>query len=156
MLITVLGNADVDQAIENCAKERGQLGRIQCLERALRDTQERSNPTAEVERVEKTLPTHTVAEVSKNQEAPKTKSVEPEVSRTFNRVVKHHFVGHRKLQVTLDNGQVWRQLDSDLQTLETRLPRGRDFDVEFKSSRSGGQRMRIENVRRTLRVKRLK
>lgn len=59
-----------------------------------------------------------------------------------------------KAVLVLDNGQVWRQLDSD--NVRLRIPRGVEATAIIKKSALGGYRMTVEPLGRTIRVKRIK
>src|SRR5690606_2343880 len=62
---------------------------------------------------------------------------------------------HRgRLVVTLDNGQMWRQLDVD--SRKVRLEEGEPVDVEIRRSGFGGYRMKIGDNRRILSVERIR
>lgn len=70
------------------------------------------------------------------------------------RITSHRIVGYRALQVGLDNGQIWRQLSADTQRLN--LPDDRELTVEVWQTRYGGYQLRIEELRRTIRVERVR
>lgn len=60
-----------------------------------------------------------------------------------------------RVTLTLNNGQVWRQLDSD----STYLPgarKGRTYSVTLKRAAMGGYRARIEELDKSIRVRRVK
>lgn len=59
-----------------------------------------------------------------------------------------------KVFVVLDNGQVWRQLDSD--GTMVRFPRNLAATVTIRKSRFGGYRMTVDQLKRTIRVRRIK
>lgn len=59
-----------------------------------------------------------------------------------------------KVFLVLDNGQVWRQLDSDDTML--RIPRGVDATVTIKRSLFGGYLLTVDQLGRTMRAKRIK
>lgn len=62
--------------------------------------------------------------------------------------------GYGQLQMTLDNGQVWRQRSSDIQRLHLR--RDRPIPVEIWRSGFGSYRMRLTEQRRILSVQRIR
>ena len=75
--------------------------------------------------------------------------------RISARIVAHELVGTGRLRLTLDNGQVWQQTGDDDDRIARRL-RGKDeLTVEMWQSRSGGYRMYVTDIDRTLRVRRL-
>lgn len=59
-----------------------------------------------------------------------------------------------KVFLVLDNGQVWRQLDSDDTML--RIPRGVDATVTIKKSFLGSYMLTVDQLGRTMRAKRIK
>ncbi|GAB4533747.1 MAG: hypothetical protein Kow00133_21470 [Amphiplicatus sp.] len=59
-----------------------------------------------------------------------------------------------KAILVLENGQVWRQLDSD--NVRLRIPRGVAATAIIKKSALGGYRMTVEPLGRTIRVRRVK
>lgn len=71
-------------------------------------------------------------------------------------VVSHREVGYRKLQVELDNGQVWQQTDGDRLRVIRRLRDADQFAVELWGTKSGGYRLRIPSKEITLRVRRIR
>ncbi len=70
------------------------------------------------------------------------------------RVEKFERVGYRQLQVHLENGQVWRQIRGDVQ--EIRVSVERNPTVDITESTLGGYRLRLNEVRRTIRVQRIR
>lgn len=72
--------------------------------------------------------------------------------RMSGRVVSSREVPYRRLEVELDNGQVWRQIQGDNQRI--RIPDA-ELSVEIWESRLGGYQMRLHELGRTLRVERL-
>lgn len=69
-------------------------------------------------------------------------------------VERYDIVPYRKLLVTLANGQVWRQIGGDTQVLRVDLKRNQTVDIE--ETALGGYRMRLNEMRRTLRVERVR
>jgi hypothetical protein len=73
--------------------------------------------------------------------------------RMTARVEQAEVVPYRRLQVQLDNGQVWRQIQGDTQRITIR---GVDpLTVEIWEARAGGFQMRLNELGRTIRVERL-
>ena len=70
------------------------------------------------------------------------------------RVAAYDTVPYRKLLVRLENGQVWRQIRGDTQ--EFRVDMRRNQTVDISESTLGGYRMRLNEMRRTIRVERVK
>ena len=69
-------------------------------------------------------------------------------------VVASERVHPDRLQVELDNGQVWRQLESDTQKIH--LGGAGSVPVEMWGSRFGGYRMRLVESGRALKVERVR
>ncbi len=63
-------------------------------------------------------------------------------------------VPYRRLLVTLDNGQVWRQIKGDTQRIRVDLRRNQTVDISESSL--GGYKLRLNEMRRTIRVERVK
>ena len=62
-----------------------------------------------------------------------------------------------KLVITLDNGQVWRQLSSDIKTLRVRKDKDRDgHDVILKKRSLGAYTLRLTTAKRSILVRRVK
>ena len=59
-----------------------------------------------------------------------------------------------RLLVTLENGQVWRQIKGDTQQVRVDLERNQTVDIEESSL--GGYKLRLNEMRRTIRVERVK
>lgn len=60
-----------------------------------------------------------------------------------------------KVTVTLENGQVWRQLDSDGKTLYL-SKKGKLYTAKVKRATFGNYLLTVEELRRTIRVRRIK
>lgn len=76
--------------------------------------------------------------------------------RIIASIVEHTVVGTGRLRMTLDNGQVWQQTGDDDDRVARRLRGQTDIAVEMWQSRSGGYRMHLLEVDRTLRVRRIR
>lgn len=63
-------------------------------------------------------------------------------------------VPYRRLLVTLDNGQVWRQIKGDTQRIRVDL--GRNQTVDITETSLGGYALRLNEMRRTIRVERIR
>jgi hypothetical protein len=70
------------------------------------------------------------------------------------RVASYATVPFEKLVVTLENGQVWRQINGDNQKI--RVDGDRNQTVDITESSLGGYKLRLNEMRRTLRVERIK
>ena len=76
--------------------------------------------------------------------------------RIVAKIVSFDVVGVGSLRFWLDNGQVWRQIGDDDQNIRRKIRNAENISVEMWKSRTGGYRMRILSIDRTVRVKRLK
>ncbi len=77
-----------------------------------------------------------------------------EPARMVAKVRHFDVVPYQRLQVELDNGQIWRQIQGDTQRITLR--RGRDITADVWESNMGGYQMRLNEIGRTIRVERLK
>ena len=68
-------------------------------------------------------------------------------------VASYGTVPYEKLLVTLENGQVWRQITGDTQKIRVDLKRNQTVDIEESSL--SGYKMRLNEMRRTVRVRRV-
>lgn len=75
-------------------------------------------------------------------------------ARLIASVVDVDQVGFKRLQVELDNGQIWRQISSDRPYNVFRYDEPRE--VEIWPTRTGGYRMRIVNADQVVRVERVR
>lgn len=73
---------------------------------------------------------------------------------TAQRVAKYDIVPFERLVVTLENGQVWRQIKGDVQRIRVNLKRNQTVDI--KESGLGGYQLRLNEIRRTIRVERIR
>ena len=69
-------------------------------------------------------------------------------------VTAYEHVPYRRLVVHLENGQVWRQVKGDTQYVRASLGKNRTVDIE--ESGLGGYRLRLNEMRRTIRVQRVR
>jgi len=69
------------------------------------------------------------------------------------RVASYHTVPYERLVVQLENGQIWRQVKGDTQRLRVDL--GRNQTVNIDESKLGGYKLRLNEMRRTIRVERV-
>ena len=100
-------------------------------------------------------PTAPAVELGAEQVA-KREDIDKEQVRVSASIVQHQLVGTGRLRLTLDNGQVWQQTGDDDDRIARRL-RGREqIPVEMWQSRSGGYRMYLVDLDRTLRVRRIR
>jgi hypothetical protein len=95
------------------------------------------------------------AELGAEQVEARSRTQDEEAPRVHATVVDFRFVGYSRLMVQLDNGQVWRQIDGDRESVERGLRDNDTFEVEMWPTKLGGYRMRILSLERTIRVERL-
>ena len=76
-----------------------------------------------------------------------------EEARGMN-VASYGMVPVGRLLVTLENGQVWRQIKGDTQQVRVDLERNQTVDIEESSL--GGYKLRLNEMRRTIRVERVR
>lgn len=69
-------------------------------------------------------------------------------------VASFDYVPYNRLQVTLENGQVWQQITGDTQHIRASLRKNRTVDIEESSL--GGYKLRLNEMRRTIRVERVR
>ena len=69
-------------------------------------------------------------------------------------VAAYREVPYRRLVVELENGQVWRQINGDTQ--EIRVSLRRNQTVNISESSLGGYQLRLNEIRRTIRVERIR
>ena len=69
-------------------------------------------------------------------------------------VASYDQVPYERLVVTLESGQVWRQIKGDTQSIRVDLKRNQTVDI-IESSISG-YKLRLNEMRRTVRVERIK
>ena len=75
-------------------------------------------------------------------------------SATDLRISAYDYVPYRRLVVTLENGQVWRQIEGDTRYVRVDLDRNQTADIS--ESALGGYRLRLNEIRRTIRVERVR
>ncbi len=75
-------------------------------------------------------------------------------SATGVNVASYRKVPYERLVVELENGQVWRQIEGDVQRIRVDLERNQTVDIS--ESRFGGYQLRLNEIRRTIRVERVK
>lgn len=70
------------------------------------------------------------------------------------RVAEYARVPYRRLQITLENGQVWRQIQGDTQRIRADLERNQTVDIN--ETTLGGYQLRLNEMKRTIRVERIR
>ena len=69
-------------------------------------------------------------------------------------IASYSYVPYRRLVVTFENGQVWRQIKGDSQYFRIDLRRNQTADITESSL--GGYKLRLNEMRRTIRVERVR
>lgn len=79
---------------------------------------------------------------------------DPLASASDLAVASFDYVPYNRLQVTLENGQVWLQITGDTQRIRASLRKNRTVDIEESSL--GGYKLRLNEMSRTIRVERVR
>lgn len=87
------------------------------------------------------------------KEVRRARSAEHESRRLTATIVEARFNPYKVVTVTLDNGQVWRQLNSDDEKLF--LKDGKLYTVGIKRGVMGNYLMTVNEAKRTIRVRRI-
>jgi hypothetical protein len=69
------------------------------------------------------------------------------------RVASYEIVPYERLLITLENGQVWRQIKGDTQKIRVDLKRNQTVDI--RESKISGYTLRLNEMRRVIRVERI-
>ena len=75
-------------------------------------------------------------------------------SVTDQLVENYRIVPYERIVVELENGQIWRQIKGDTQRFSVSLRKNQTVDIT--ESRFGGYQLRLNEMRRTIRVERIK
>lgn len=155
-----------ESVVETCRKTASDAERIACLEAALIGTTATdTEPNLRSERRERGEPDRTpvtspepidgigAQQVRSRNQTSADLNASLETARG-QRVAEYVEVPYRRLQVELENGQVWRQISGDTQRLRVDLDRNQTVDIE--ESRIGGYRLRLNEMGRTIRVERIR
>ncbi|MEO1661177.1 MAG: hypothetical protein AAFR51_09325 [Pseudomonadota bacterium] len=146
-----------DEMIATCAAETDLTERIDCLERALR-----GDAVAAVASVEPAAAVAAVAvveapeELGADQVAARTGSVEIDENRQTFQVASTRLTPRQKLEITLGNGQVWRQIGGDSRVIRISKVYKDSLTADIWNARFSGYKMRLNEVKKTIRVERLK
>lgn len=135
---------------------------VACLREALARTQEalaRAESSLQEDEPAREVPTvvSTGPELGAEQAARRTGTAAPqavEEERIVATVALAERVHPNRLQVHLDNGQIWRQIQGDVQRVD--LSSREAVSAEIWRSGFGGYRMRLPEVRRVLKVERIR
>ena len=158
--------------IEHCRDTSSDADRITCLEAALLgqerliDTSTRTQvdpPDLELDAgpaagAVEPVPIATPVGIGAEQVIASTQTSEElreslEAARGLS-VASYDHVPYERLLVTLENGQVWRQIKGDTQKIRVDLKRNQTVDITESSL--GGYKLQLNEMRRTVRVERIK
>ena len=165
-LSLVIAPAQAQSSTSGCDKLTGSE-RVTCLRQVLAEAQQ------ELDRAERalgmpvqvqsdpTLSQHPeparasdLPQLGQEQVARRAGIASAEEERFAARIVSSAQSRPNRLTVTLDNGQIWRQLQSDTQIVE--LADSKPISAEIWRSGFGGYRMRLSSMRRVLKVERMR
>jgi hypothetical protein len=170
LVLLFSGTVFAQQAVvDHCKNTSSDADRIACLEAALLGKEITAEPVAEIaaEPVAEIVAVP-VAEIAAEA------AVEPEgigasqvIARTQTQeekleqlekaeglvVASYDKVPYEKLMVTLENGQIWRQITGDTQIIRVDLKRNQTVNIEESSL--SGYKLRLNEMRRTIRVQRV-
>lgn len=171
---------NANDIIARCAAELDPGKRIACLEAALQGgtppsaTERAAGPTVNVNpseqpKSESAAQPQSTSSVAQAESAPELgaeqvaartatprSTPKPDVEKQQFAVVSTRTVPYEKLEISLANGQVWRQIKGDNQKI--RIPRKHrdDLTAEIWRAPVSGYKLRLTELRRTIRVERLK
>lgn len=150
LLLLFSGSAFAQQAVvEHCKNTSSDADRIACLEAALLGKELTAEPVAE--------PTIDPESIGASQVIASTQTREEMVEDLEKAeglvVASYATVPYEKLLVTLENGQVWQQITGDTQKVRVDLKRNQTVNIEESSL--SGYKMHLNEMRRTVRVKRV-
>lgn len=69
-------------------------------------------------------------------------------------IASYDWVPYERLVVTFENGQIWRQIKGDTSRIRVSLERNQTADIN--ESGLGGYKLRLNEIRRTIRVERIR
>lgn len=163
-LVLLSSGAMAQQSVvEHCRATSSDADRIACLEAALL-AKDPDNTTP--------APPPLAAPVKTSSPEPETTPVgigaDQVVARNMTRdehleslekakglvVTAYTTVPYEKLQITLENGQIWRQINGDTQKIRVDLKRNQTVDIEESSI--SGYKMQLNEIRRSVRVERVR
>ena len=159
LVILCTSSAIAQQAVlDHCRNTSSDADRIACLEAALLANEPAAVvPQAEVEDATDKAPEAPVG-IGAEQVVARTQTEEGRIEELEKArglaVASYATVPYEKLQVTLQNGQVWQQIVGDTQKIRVDLKRNQTVDIEESSL--SGYKLRLNEMRRTVRVKRIR
>ncbi len=162
-VILTTGNAVAEEspqeAIDRCALKLDLSDRVVCLEGALLGTPITAPKVTEVATIapqpEADADTSLGAEQVAARAPRKDRDSSENERSTFN-VASTRTVPYKKLEVTLENGQVWIQSNGDSRDIYVPKRFRDSLTVEIYRASLGGYRMHLKEIKKTIRVRRLK
>lgn len=169
-LLWACGTSAQQSVVDHCRKTSSDADRIQCLEAALLGREMRAKPDKQAQIDPPSLnieagpadvsgapPAQRPVGIGADQVIVRTQTQHErlaslEAERGLQ-VASYSKVPYEKLLVRLENGQVWRQIKGDTQTIRVNLKRNQTVDIEESSF--GGYKLRLNEIRRTIRVERV-
>jgi Xaa-Pro aminopeptidase len=146
-------------ASDDCSQFSG-AEEVECLRQALSQTQEalnRAERALHASEPPRSSPSEAAgAALGAEQAARRAGRSAPRVAeeRISTLIVASERVHPNQLQVHLENGQTWRQIQGDTQLVE--LTGRSPVSAEIWRSGFGGYRMRLPEIRRVLKVERIR
>ncbi len=157
LIVFCAGIAFAQQAvIDHCRETSSDADRITCLEAALlgREMLIDTSTRTQVEPVPNAAPVGIGAEQVIARDQTREDMIEQLEEARGLLVARYDQVPYERLVVTLENGQVWRQIKGDTQSIRVDLKRNQTVDITESSI--SGYKLRLNEMRRTVRVERVK
>ena len=139
--------------IDHCKQTSSDADRIACLEAALLGKQTPVPEPAPETAAQNPAPQGIGADQVIARNETREEQLEKLEKVTGLIVAGYEVVPYEKLEVTLENGQVWRQIKGDTQKVRVDLQRNQTVNIEESSL--GGYKMHLNEMRRTIRVERI-
>jgi hypothetical protein len=161
LFILCASSAMAQQSIvEHCRSTSSDADRIACLEAALlgKDPVASAVPEPKSEPARAIVTKSAPEGIGASQVIARTETDEERIESLEKveglAVASYATVPYEKLQVTLENGQIWRQIVGDTQKIRVDLKRNQTVDIEESSL--SGYKLRLNEMRRTVRVERVR
>jgi hypothetical protein len=159
VIFSLAQSAVAQQAVlDHCRNTSSDTDRIACLEAALlgKEAMLESEPekVVAVEPVPEAVAVGIGADQVITRNETREESIERlEVARGLV-VASYDKVPYERMQVTLENGQVWRQIKGDTQQIRVDVKRNQTVDITESSL--SGYKLRLNEMRRMIRVERVR
>lgn len=140
-----MANAVIEQKANRVAQEEKARDQFGLAEKPTKEQE----PVQVVQETEDEFGSEAVPETKKKREERKLKSITA-------RITDIRANPYGSVTLTLENGQVWRQLDSDGKRLNIRKSNDKTYTAEVKRGAVGGYRLKVVELRKTVRVRRIK